>query len=142
MKKLLTVGLLVISASAFAFGGHHYTENGHHYTRIISNDGERTICEVRTSHRMDGRHRDMMRNMPKHLSDSLEKIRIEISQRKLNIRRLFLEDPVDWKKIEEENTQIGILQGQMKTKIQRYMMEEEGKTIPKPIHHSSKQPIK
>lgn len=142
MKKLLTVGLLVISASAFAFGGHHYTENGHHYTRIISNDGERTICEVRTSHRMDGRHRDMMRNMPKHLSDSLEKTRIEISQRKLNIRRLFLEDPVDWKKVEEENTQIGILQGQMKTKIQRYMMEEEGKPIPKPIHHSSKQPIK
>lgn len=128
MKKLLVIGLLTVSASAFAYGGHHYTE-------IRSEDGVRTICTVRTSHRMDGRHRDMMRNMPKDMRTSLEKTRLEISQRRLNIKKLFLEEPVDWKKVEEENKQIGILQGQMKTQIQKYMMSEPEPRPVKPVHH-------
>lgn len=133
MKKLMVIGLLAISASAFAYGG------GHHYTEIRSEDGTRTICTVKTSHRMSGRHKSMMRDMPKQMRTALEKMRIEIRQRKLNIEKLLLEEPVDWKKVEDENRQIGILQGEMKTQIQKYMMTEAParnmENTPKPIHH-------
>lgn len=136
MKKLLVIGILAMSASAFAFGGEH------HYTEVRTQDGMRTICTVRTSHKMNGRHREMMKNMPKEMRNSLDKTRIEIKQRRLNIEKLLLEEPVNWNKIEEENTQIGILQGKMKTQIQKYMMTErpveQEKIQPKPmkpIHH-------
>lgn len=137
MKKLLAVGILALSASAFAYGGEH------HYTRITGDDG-RTVCVVRTSHRMGDRHRRMMRTMPEDLRISLERMKIEISQRRLNIEKLFLERPVNWAKVEEENKQIGIVQGQMKTLIQRYMMTDRKdirpnvppvKPVPKRIHH-------
>lgn len=129
MKKLLVIGLLAVSASAFAYGGHHYTE-------IKTEDGVRTICTVRTSERMDRRHKDMMRNMPKEMRTSLEKMRIEIRQRKLNIEKLFLEEPIDWKKVEDENTQIAVLQGKMKTQVQKYMMTQKPDVKPmQPVHH-------
>ncbi len=118
MKKLLAIGLLTVSASAFAFGGEH------HYTEVRSEDGMRTVCTVRTSHKMNSRHRDMMRNMPKEMKNAIEKIKIEIKQRRLNIEKLLLEDPIDWKKVEDENKQIGILQGKLRTDVQKYMVTE------------------
>ncbi len=133
MKKLLVISMLALSASAFAYGGQH------HYTRITSDDGTRTICTVRTSGRMDGRHSKMMRNMPSDMKLALEKMKLEISQRKLNVKKLLLEDPVNWKKVEQENEQMGILQGRMKTEIQKYMMTAAPED--RPIHHNNPKPM-
>lgn len=104
MKKLLLIGTLVLSLGAFGFarGGHGY---GRGYGRGCGGNGS-------------GYHNSMMTSNPQ-----IEKSRILIQEKRLDVRKELIKTSPDWKKIEKLNSEIGTEQGKIRTLMEKYRIE-------------------
>lgn len=60
----------------------------------------------------------------KEQQKKIKKIEIDIEERELKIKRIFLEKPVNWEKIQEENEKIALLEAKLKTNIQKVLYEK------------------
>lgn len=76
----------------------------------------------------------IIREMGKEKGNSLKKMELDIEEVELSIKRLFLEEPVNWEKIQKENEKISLIEAKIKTEIQKFLWEKEKeKPVPPPI---------
>ena len=101
MKKLLLIGSLVLSLGAvgFARGGHGYGGGCGGHGRGNGN----------------GYYNNMMTSNPQ-----IEKSRITIQEKRLDVRKELIKTSPDWKKVEKLNSEIGAEQGKMRTLMEKY----------------------
>lgn len=74
----------------------------------------------------------IIETMPKELGKQLQLMQLDIEQKELNLRKLFLNEPIDWKKVEEENKQIAISEAMLKTQLQKFLIEKGTEVPPVP----------
>ncbi|MDP0488466.1 MAG: hypothetical protein Q7K48_08680 [Fusobacterium sp. JB021] len=128
-KKNILIGLTLISALSFAQGG--------------NNDQKETMkkeyCNTQTKnvnlkHSNEQHHEKMMgsqkrkkSNLPKELKLELDKKRIHVQELNLSVKKMLLEEKVDWNKVEETNKNIGLTKAEIKTSIQKFRHTHKNK---------------
>lgn len=76
----------------------------------------------------------IIREMGKEKGNSLKRMELDIEEVELSIKRLFLEEPVNWENVQKENEKISLIEAKMKTEIQKFLWEKEKeKPVPPPI---------
>lgn len=117
-KKNILIGLTLISALSFAqekdFNSNEkLTPNAKiEYNSQMNNKGKQNKMV----------HRKSMRkiNLPKDLKLTLDKKRITMQELDLSIKKILLEDNVDWNKVLETNKKISSIQAEIRTSLQKF----------------------
>ncbi|MBC2855566.1 hypothetical protein H3N56_03525 [Cetobacterium sp. 2A] len=109
MKKMLIVGTLVLSALTFAKG--HGDMGGRNMGTMT------TACNMQGMSGMGKGHSRMI------LTPEQQKLRSEnsiaIQEKKLQVKKLLLNEKVDWTKVENVNKDIAILQAKQRTEMMK-----------------------
>lgn len=120
MKKLLVVGTLILSAGAFAAGGHSgHSGNG---KKVAGNNNGCTMMGGKTGGRM-------MANLTPEQQKVMQRDMIAIQEKQLEVRKAMAEDKVDWNKVEKLNKEVANLRATHKTQMMKYMAENP-QTVP------------
>ena len=107
MKKVLTIGALVLAIGGFAAArgmGYGMGYGGHGCGGGMGYGG--------------GYHHQMMANNP-----DIQKSWITIEEKKLEVKKEMIKTSPDWKKVEKLNTDIATEQAKMRTAMEKYMKE-------------------
>ena len=112
MKKVLTIGALVLTIGGFA------AARGMGYGGRMGYGGMHGGCG-------GGYHYQMMANNP-----DMQKSWIAIEEKRLDIKKEMIKASPDWKKIEKLNTDIATEQAKMRTAMEKYMRENPNFTYP------------
>lgn len=101
MKKLTIVGIMIFALGATAFArGHQNWEGVHHTERHYRSSN----C---------GQWQDVRR------SPELERTRLVIDEKRLEVRKELVKDKPDWNKIERLNNEIAVEHGRARTSMMR-----------------------
>lgn len=119
MKKLTIVGMMIfaIGATAFARGHQNWDNNGgrHH----------RTYDCVQGEGRMARR------------SPEMERTRLVIDEKRLEIRKELVKENPDWKKVERLNTEIATEQGRARTTMMKDHHEYQRRLPATPVSQAN-----
>ena len=96
MKKILLLGLLVVSSAAFATNYHNsnYTHNKHHNN-----------CYNNAINLTDAQRRE------------IRDYKLDIQEKKLKISRLLNSEKIDWNQIENLNKEIALSRAKLNTEM-------------------------
>lgn len=117
-KKNILIGLTLISALSFA-----------QEKDFNSNEKLTPNAKIEYNSQMNNKskqnkmvHRKSMRkiNLPKDLKLTLDKKRITMQELDLSIKKILLEDNVDWNKVLETNKKISSIQAEIRTSLQKF----------------------
>jgi len=117
-KKNILIGLTLISALSFA-----QEKNFNDNENLDSN------VKIEYNSQMMNRNnpnktiqRKPMRkiNLPKDLKLKLDKKRITMQELDLSVKKILLEDNVDWNKVLETNKKISSIQAEIRTSLQKF----------------------
>lgn len=119
MKKQILAGLFIISAISFALPPKGQTPGVPRHIRhfeYFHHDGLRI-----------GR---ALEYLPPHLQKEFDLTNLNIEEKEIAVKKLLLEEKIDWNKISGINREIAILRADLKTKLQQYFIENP---IPEPV---------
>lgn len=125
MKKLLMVGMLIISAGAFA-APHHTEQQGMGMGQGMMMDN----CQMTGNGKGAQMYNNMMSNLTPEQKKEMQKEMVQIQEKRLEVKKAMLEDKVDWTKVEKLNKEIGEIQAKHKTQMMKYMAEHPAVVAP------------
>lgn len=122
-KKNILIGLTLISALSFA-----QEKNFNSNEQLTPNT--KIECNSQMNNKNNQKKmmtRKSMRkiNLPKDLKLTLDKKRITMQELDLSIKKLLLEDNVDWNKVLETNKKISSIQAEVRTSLQKFKHENK-----------------
>ncbi|MFK4785289.1 hypothetical protein [Fusobacterium sp. MFO224] len=122
-KKNILIGLTLISALSFAQGQESNGNNQMRSTECLPTQNRM----VTVKHSNNNMHRQIIVqktgksiNLPKELKLELDKKRIRIQELNLSVKRMLLEEKVDWNKVKETNKNIALLKADIRTSVQKF----------------------
>lgn len=122
-KKNILIGLTLISALSFA-----------QEKNFNSNEQLNPNTKIEYNSQMNNKnnqkkmiHRKSIRkiDLPKDLKLTLDRKRITMQELDLSIKKLLLEDNVDWNKVLETNKKISSIQAEVRTSLQKFKHENK-----------------
>lgn len=122
-KKNILIGLTLISALSFA-----QEKNFNSNEQLAPNTKIECNSQMINKHNSNEMmHRKSMRkiNLPKDLKLTLDKKRITMQELELSIKKILLEDNVDWNKVLETNKKISSIQAEVRTSLQKFKHENK-----------------
>ena len=78
--------------------------------------------------------------MPKEKQKELQNLMLDIEQKELNLKRLFLVEPVDWEKVKEENKQLANVTATLRTELQKFLYDKKPVPVPPPMKKEEPRP--
>ncbi|MCI6152727.1 hypothetical protein [Fusobacterium perfoetens] len=117
MKKQILAGLFILSTIALA-----------HPTKIQGTHKYKKQFEC--SQYSNFKSKKMSNCLSPELQKEVKKTNLEIQEKEIQVKRLILEEKIDWNKVEELNKEIALERAKLKTKMQKYFVENP---IPEPI---------
>ncbi|MGL4308507.1 MAG: hypothetical protein ACRC0W_00220 [Cetobacterium sp.] len=123
MKKMLMVGLLVLSASVFANGN---MMNGNNNNNSGNGKGwhHNSNCDAmmqNNNHRRNNNKKSGFKfKLNAEQRKEIDKIKIQIDEKKLELKKLMTEDSINWDKVGKVNQDISTVTANLKTKMMKY----------------------
>jgi len=117
-KKNILIGLTLISALSFAQEKNfNDNENLDPNVKIECNS---QMMNRNNPNKMIQRKPMRKINLPKDLKLKLDKKRITMQELDLSVKKILLEDNVDWNKVLETNKKISSIQAEIRTSLQKF----------------------
>lgn len=126
MKKLIIIGTLILSAGAFANG--HWNDNSNNNNQCVGwNNGSRCYTQNNRDNwnRGNKKHFRLTTEQKKEIS----KVKIALEEKKLELKKLMLENNVDWTKVQKLNQEMGNISAKLKTDMMKYKYENRQNLI-------------
>ncbi|NME36158.1 MULTISPECIES: hypothetical protein [Fusobacterium] len=116
MKKQILAGLFILSTIALAHptrvhGTPKYTKNYEYFHHEGFKGGKMFNC------------------LTPQLQKEFRRTNLDIREKEIQVKKLLLDDKIDWNKVEDLNKEIALERAQLKTKLQKYFVENP---IPEP----------
>ncbi|WP_163468898.1 hypothetical protein [Fusobacterium sp. IOR10] len=126
-KKNILIGLTLISALSFA-QEKNFTDKENLDPNFKIECNSQMMNRNNSSNMMNRNNPDKMMqrkqmkkvDLPKDLKLKLDKKRITMQELDLSVKKILLEDNVDWNKVLETNKKISSIQAEIRTSLQKF----------------------